>query len=136
MCCTWLAANTGCKNYAKKIPICTPSHNLLGNIFASKACIDSRKKNLLHSNISSICLYSTVNVGPLTAEICWRVLGTPANFNGFCVLASLLQRHRSTEVNKTLQDVWPSPALVYYTCIFGCLCPLIEFCPLQNSLSV
>jgi len=31
-----------------------------------------------------------VNVGPLTAEICWRVLGTPANFNGFRVLAALL----------------------------------------------
>ena len=24
-----------------------------------------------------------VNFGPLTAEICWRVWGTPANFNGF-----------------------------------------------------
>jgi len=24
-----------------------------------------------------------VNFGPLTAEICWRVWGAPANFNGF-----------------------------------------------------
>jgi len=24
-----------------------------------------------------------VNVGPLTAEICWRVFGTPANFSRF-----------------------------------------------------
>jgi len=30
-----------------------------------------------------------VNFGLLTAEICWRV-GTPANFNGFRVLAALL----------------------------------------------
>ena len=28
--------------------------------------------------------------GLLTAEICWRVWGTPANFNGFRVLAALL----------------------------------------------
>ena len=34
--------------------------------------------------------YNMVNVGPLTAEICWRVWGTPANFNGFRVLAALL----------------------------------------------
>jgi len=31
-----------------------------------------------------------VNIGPLAAEICWRVLGTPANFNGFRVLEALL----------------------------------------------
>jgi len=31
-----------------------------------------------------------VTFGLLTAEICWRVWGTPANFNGFCVLAVLL----------------------------------------------
>jgi len=47
-------------------------------------------KNLLNSNISPTCLYNTVNFGQLTAEICWRVCGTPANFNGFRVLAALL----------------------------------------------
>jgi len=31
-----------------------------------------------------------VNFGLLTAEICWRVWGTPADFNGFRVLAALL----------------------------------------------
>jgi len=31
-----------------------------------------------------------VNFGLLTAEICWRVWGTPANFNGFRILAALL----------------------------------------------
>jgi len=31
-----------------------------------------------------------VNFGLLTAEIRWRVWGTPANFNGFSVLAALL----------------------------------------------
>jgi len=32
-----------------------------------------------------------VNFGPLAAEIGWQVWGTPANFNGFRVLA--LQRY-------------------------------------------
>ena len=43
---------------------------------------------------------------PLAAEIAWRVWGTPTIFNGFRVLASLLQRRRSTEANQTLHDVW------------------------------
>jgi len=34
--------------------------------------------------------HNMVNFGLLTAEICWRVSGTPANFNGFRVLAALL----------------------------------------------
>jgi len=47
-------------------------------------------KNLLNNNISSICPHNMVNFGPITAENCWRVWGTPANFNGFRVLAALL----------------------------------------------
>jgi len=77
-----------------------------------------------------------LNFGPLTAEIFWRVWGTPANSNRFHVLASLLHRRRSTDVNQTLHDVWPSPALVYYIYIFWGSCPLTEFCQLQNSLCV
>jgi len=41
-------------------------------------------------NIST-CPHNMVNFGhALAAEICWRVWGTPANFNGFRVLAALL----------------------------------------------
>jgi len=74
-----------------------------------------------------------VNFGPLAAEIDWRVWGTPANFDGFRVLASLLQRRRSTKVNQALHDVWPSPGLVHYLYTFGGSCSLTEFCPVQNS---
>jgi len=49
------------------------------------------QKNLLNSNISSTCSHNMVNVGPLTADTGWRLWGTPANFNGVRVLASLLQ---------------------------------------------
>jgi len=63
------------------------------------------------------------NFGPIMAEISWRVSGTPTNFNGFRVLASLLQRRRSTEANQTLHNVWPSPGLVHCIYIFGGSCP-------------
>ena len=53
------------------------------------------EKNLLNSNTSSIRPDNMVNFGLLTAEIDLRVWGTQANFNGFRVLASLLQRRRS-----------------------------------------
>jgi len=76
------------------------------------------------------------NFGPLTAEIYSRVWGTPANFNGFCVLPSLLRRRRSLEANQTLHDVWLSPGLLHYIYIFGGSCPVTEFCPVQNSLYV
>ena len=66
------------------------------------------ERNLLNGNISSRCLHNMANFGPLTAEIGLPVWGNPANFNGFCVLASLLHRRRLTAVNKTFDDVWPS----------------------------
>jgi len=83
----------------KKSPSADHRTNLSGYAVATKACIDNRKKNLLNNNISSICPYNTLNFGPLTAEIGWRVWGTRANFNGFTVFASLLHRRRTTEVN-------------------------------------
>jgi len=42
-----------------------------------------------------------VNFGPLAAEICWRVWGTPANFNGFRVLAALLHGTLVVGVSQT-----------------------------------
>ena len=43
-----------------------------------------------------------VNFGLLTAEICWRVWGTPANFNGFRTLAALLHGTLVAGVSQTL----------------------------------
>ena len=77
-----------------------------------------------------------MNVGPLAAEIDWRVWGTPANFKGFRFLALLLQQRRLTEADQTLHDVWPSPGLVDYFYIFGGCCPVTEFCQVENSLCV
>jgi len=64
-----------------------------------------------------------VNVGALMAEIGAGVWDTPANFNGFRVLASLLHQRRSTKVNQTL----------HYIYIFAGSCPLTEFYQVQSS---
>jgi len=45
---------------------------------------------LLSSSMSSTCPHNMANFGPLAAEIDPVVWGTPANFNGFPVLAALL----------------------------------------------
>jgi len=69
-----------------------------------------------------------VNFGTLAAEIDPVVLDAPANFNGFCFWASLLQRRRLMETNQTLHDVWPLHVPVEYMYIFGGCCPVTEFC--------
>ena len=61
------------------------------------------KKNLLNSNTSSTCIDNMVNFRLITAEICWRVWGTPANFNGFRVLAALLHGTLVVGVSQTLR---------------------------------
>jgi len=75
---------------------------LSGHIFATKACIDNRKK-LLNSNNSSTRPHNMVNFGLLPAEIYWRVWGTPANFNGFRILAALLHGTLLLGVTQTLR---------------------------------
>jgi len=76
MCCTRLAENTGCQ---KSLSVHHRT-TLLGYIFTTEACIELQPTNGWDSLAS---------------------LGHPANFNGFRVLASLLHRCLTTEVNKT-----------------------------------
>jgi len=44
-----------------------------------------------------------VNFGPLVAEILWLVWGTPANLNGFRVLAALMHGTLVVGVSETLR---------------------------------
>jgi len=127
--------HTGCKN-RQKFAICAPSHNFVELYLRNWGTYRQSEKKLLNSNISPICLQNMVNLGPLAADISWLVWGTPPNFNGFRILASLLQRHRSMEANQTLHDVWPSPGLVHYIYVSGSSCPVKEFYQVQNSLCV
>ena len=80
-------------------------------------------KKLLSSNITSRCPHNIVKFGPLTAEIGSGVWGTPANFNGFRVLALLLQRCYSLEANQTLHDVCPSMGWYTIYTFSGALAP-------------
>jgi len=103
VCCARLAANTGRKK--------SPKSRHLGTIPQLCRAISSQlrhvstigKKNLLSSNMSSTCPHNMVNFGPLAAEICWRVWGTPANVNGFRVLAALLHGIPVLGVSQTLR---------------------------------
>jgi len=79
---------------------------MTGYVFATKACIDNRKK-LDKQLYLPTCPHSMVNFGPVTAEICSGVWGTPANFNGFGVLAALLHGTLVVGVSQTLAG-WPS----------------------------
>ena len=97
--CTRLAANTGRKKSSSRHHRPT----LSGHIFATKACIDNRKKNLLSSNTSSTCPDNMVNFGPLAAEIGSVVWGTPPNVNGLHVLEALLHSTLVVGVSQTLR---------------------------------
>jgi len=96
--CTRLAGNAGRKKSTKS-PSGHHRTTLSGYIFATKAHVDSQK-NFLSSNISSTCPQNMVNFSPLAAEIGPVVWGTPANFNGFQVLASLLTAATSLNINQ------------------------------------
>jgi len=59
----------------------------------------------------------------IAAEISSGVWGTPANFNGFRVLASLLQPHRSPDANQTVRCLVVSWAATLYIHFRGLLPP-------------
>jgi len=84
----------------KKSPSAHYRTTFWGYIFATKACRQS-EQNMLSSNISSTCPCNMVNFGPLAAEMVSLVWGTPANFNGFGVLAALLHGTLLVGVSQT-----------------------------------
>ena len=62
-CCMRIADNTGRKK-SPKIRHQRAIAQLCRAIFATKARIDNRKKNLLNSDISPTCSHTVVNFGP------------------------------------------------------------------------
>ena len=98
MCCTRLA-----EIQDAKIAILAPSHNFVGLYLRSWDMYRQSEEKLLNAGTSLIRPYNMVNFGLLTAEICWRVWGTPANFNGFRVLAALLHCTLVVSVSQTLR---------------------------------
>jgi len=102
MCCTWLAENTGRKNDAKNRHLGTIPQ-ICRAISSQLRHLSTIGKKLLSSDISSTCLRNMVNFGLPTAEIVSGVWGTPATFNGFRVLASLLHGSQVVSVSQTLR---------------------------------
>ena len=84
----------------QKFAICAPSHDFVGLYLTTEACIDNRKKNLLNSSNSQM----SSQYGKLRPTNGWdrfTSLGTPANFNGFRVLAVLLHGTLVVGVSQT-----------------------------------
>jgi len=88
---------------SKKSPSAHHRTTLSSYIFATKARIENQKKNLLSRNIASRCPHNMANFSLLAAEIDPVVWGTPANFNGFCILAVLLHGSHVVNVIQTLR---------------------------------
>jgi len=82
MCCTRLVENTERKNSR------SAHHRTVLSGYTFARHVSTIGKKLLSSNICSTCPQNMLNFGLLTAEIEWRIWGTPANFNRFRVLAS------------------------------------------------
>jgi len=86
MCCTWLAEIQDAKN-GKKFIIWAPLHNFVDCIFATKARIDNRKKNLLNSNTPSTCSHNMANLRPTNSWDHFRSLRHPSKFQQVSRLA-------------------------------------------------
>jgi len=106
------------------------------DIFATKARINSRKKSLLNSNISSTCPHNMVNFSLLVAAISSVVWDIAANFQrvshlGFVTIATSLNGSQPNFA-QCLAISWAA----IYIYIFGGSCPVTEFCKVQNLLCV
>ena len=84
MCGTRLAENTGRKKVAKNRHLGTIAQ-LCRAISSQIRHASTIGKKMLSNDMSSTCSRNMVNLGLLTAGICWRVWATPVNFNGFRV---------------------------------------------------
>jgi len=101
-CCMQLARNAGGKK-SPKIGHLRTITQFCRAISSQLRHVLTIRKKFLNSIISSTCPHNMLNFGPLTAEICWRVWGTPVNFNGFRVLAALLHGTLVVGVSHTLR---------------------------------
>ena len=109
ICCTRLAENAG----RKKSPFWHFAQLCRAVSSQPRHVSTIGKKNLLNIDTSSTCPHNMVNFAfsLLTAEICWQVWGTPANFNGFRVLAALLHSTLVVGVSQTLRVEQRAPPI-------------------------
>jgi len=86
----------------KKLP---SGHNaqLCRTISSQLRQVSTIGKKLVKQQCHPTCPHNMVNFWPLAADICWRVWSTPANFNGFRILAALLHSTLVVNVSQTLR---------------------------------
>jgi len=90
------AARWKCKTRkSPKFAIWAPSHNFVG-LYLRNLGTYRQSEKLLYSNVSHMRLYNMVNFGPQAAGIVLLVWDTPANVNGFRILAELLHGNSSS----------------------------------------
>jgi len=121
---TWcgLGANLECRSEIQDAKM-TLKNRHLRTIAQLCRAISSQRRQVSTTGkklVKQQYLHASLQYGELRPTNGWEghrfgSLGHPANFNGFLVLPSLLQRCRSPETNQTLHDLWPSPGLVHYT---------------------
>ena len=135
--CTRPVENTGCKNSAKKSPS-AHHRTTLSAISSQVRHVSTIGKKLVKQQY---LLHVSSQYGerrPLTAEIGWGVLGTPANFKGFAswlrYCTDVAQRRSTTLC--TIFGRLLGWYIIYKLTFWGGSCPLTAFCQVQNSLCV
>ena len=91
-----------CKYRTQKIAILAPSHNFFGLYLRNSGTYQQSEKKLVKQQyLLHMCPQYSELRPTIAAEIFWRVWGTPANFNGFRLLAALLHGTLVVRVSQT-----------------------------------
>jgi len=95
--------NTGRQKVAKNHHLGTIAQ-LCRAISSQPRHVSTIGKKLVNQQYVLQMFHNMVNIGPLAAEICWRVWCTPAHFNGFHVLAALyMHGSQVVSISQTLR---------------------------------
>jgi len=86
----------------QKNAICAPSYNFVRLYLCNKGTYRQSEKKLVKQQYLLQMSPQYVELGLLAAEIGPVVWGTPANFNGFRVLAALLHGSQVVGISQTL----------------------------------
>jgi len=135
MCCTQLAENTG-RKISPKSPSRHHRPTWSGYIFATKACVDNQKKNLLNGNNFSTC---PPQYGELRPTSGWDLLAILRHASKFQRVSRLGFLTAPTSLNGGQQNFagclavsWAGTLYIH----FGGSCSLTQFWHLQNSLCI
>ena len=105
---------------------------LSGYLFATRACVDNRKKTVKQQYLPHMLL----QCGELRPTNSWDLFGSWGHPSKFQRVSRLAFVTAATSLTGGQTDDWPSPGLLHYIYIFAGSCPVTEFCQVQKSLCV